>query len=194
MVDERKQKPRTGCTALSSFFATLIKSLFDTTRTRNSRVTAVVDVMAVIVAATSVTRRYPHKASKASHQNQRKKLRSVWEQRGNTSRRRYDCSTFARFFDDLVVRFGRHVMEQVAILVRNLHVVRVNSRRGERHGALPVGMLTAISSVRAWGPLTEPDGTPHAQEPTIAAPGPSQHLTSSGVHRSSRHPRHDQGD
>ena len=55
----------------------------------------------------------------------------------------------------LVVRLHRHVAGQVGILVQDLHVARVNSRRGMRHSALHECMLTAVSSVRAqpWTPL-----------------------------------------
>ena len=53
---------------------------------------------------------------------------------------------------DLVVGLDRHVAGQEAILVRDLHVVRVVGR-GKRHGTLHECMLTAVSSVRApWTP------------------------------------------
>ena len=61
--------------------------------------------------------------------------------------------------------------EPIVIFVRDLHVARVIG--GERHGAVHVGIITAVSSVQVRRLLPEPDGTPDAQEPTIGAPGPT---------------------
>ena len=64
---------------------------------------------------------------------------------------------FAQLLQDLVVGLNRHVAGQVGILVRDLHDARVIGSRGRRRGALQVGVLTAVSPVRArrgphdWG-------------------------------------------
>ena len=71
----------------------------------------------------------------------------------------------------LVVHLTPHAAGQGVILVRHLRVAYV-SGCGMRQRALHVGMLTAVSSVRARsGSLSIPGGTPEPTlDPTIGDP------------------------